>query len=77
MARTDSWLRSWSRGWLVWRPPPALRTEYLITWAVGLVGMVLAAPYVVGLPTLGRTATAAGVIVAASIVNAVFQRMGS
>ncbi len=73
----NSWLRSWGRGWIVWRPPPALRTEYLIAWAVALVALVLVAPLVAGLPLWGRAACAAGAILAATTVNAVFQRLGS
>ena len=73
----ESYLRAWGRGWRVWRPPPALRTEYLITWAIGLLALVFAAPFVAELPPWGRVISAVGVVLLLTMINAAFQRHGS
>jgi hypothetical protein len=70
-------IRAWARGIVTWRPPPALRSEYLVAWAVIFIGLVFAAPYVVALPMGGRAACAAGLVVLAGTVNAAFEALGS
>lgn len=70
-------LRAWLRGLVQWGPPPALRSEYLIVWALLVVGLVFAAPFVMQWPTGGRLAATAGLVVLAGTVNAVFRRLAS
>ncbi len=70
-------VRAWARGLVTWRPPPALRTEYLVAWAVIFIIVMFVAPYVLNLPMGGRAACAAGLVVLAGAVNAGFTALGS
>ncbi len=70
-------IRAWLRGLVSWTPPPAVRTEFLIAWAVVGIALALTFPLFLRAPIPGKIAAAAGLVVLAGAINALFRRLGS
>lgn len=70
-------IRAWLRGLVTWSPPPALRTEFLIAWALIAVTLALTFPLFLRAPIGGKIAVGVGLVVMAGGVNALFRRLGS
>jgi hypothetical protein len=70
-------LRAWLRGLVSWTPPPAVRTEFLIAWAIIAVVLALTFPLFLRAPIPGKIAVVSCLIVLAGAVNALFRKLGS